>query len=147
MLLALLLLSLAPLRPLLAADEGLQIPSAAIADDAPKLDPRISRADPKHYRAVLDARDWTNPWVDVTNNGFWLRTRSAPERRFVGHAELRAVLTELPVRDWPYGRVVVIQQPEIVADDPEWLSALHANFVAAREVAAVLDADWWAWPP
>ena len=115
------------------------------ADAGPKLDVRIPRANPKQYEAVLDGRNWRNPWIDAVQDGFWLRSRSTPQKKFVTLADLRRVLTELPVSDWPYGRVVVIQSPSIVGSLEQW-RVIDANVDAARKIATALDAESWGWP-
>lgn len=108
------------------------------------LDRDIPAAQPTQYRAVAFG-DWKNPWVDVEDEGFRLRSLSIPEPRFIALTDLRRALTQLPTGDWPYGRVVVIQEPSISGHgSPE---SIRANFQAARGALAALGADWWAWPP
>jgi hypothetical protein len=113
----------------------------------PGLDSAIGAANPAQYRAVSGSRDWRNPWLDARDDGFRLKSRSSPKPRFVALSDLRRVLRELPVSDWPYGRVVVVQYPSIVPGDEKWIAAMRKNFSAAIELLAALDADWWGWPP
>ena len=111
-----------------------------------KLDPGIPAAKPARYRAIRDPHDWRNPWLDVNDRGFELRSRSSPERKFVALEDLRRVLTELPLGDWPDGRVVVLQNPSIGAADPEWWRAVKENIDRARKILKALGADDWGWP-
>jgi hypothetical protein len=80
----------------------------------------------------------------VEKGGFNLRSLSTPEPRFVGLKDLRRVLTELPVSDWPYGRVVVVQMPSIGGPS---IATMRPNISGAQEVLKALDADVWGWPP
>ena len=145
MVLAILIIAFMPFHPVAMLQAATQAASTGVADADRRLDPRIAHADPKHYEAVLDRRDWKNPSLDVTDDGFWLQSRST-DRRFVSNGDLRQVLTSLPVGDWPYGRVVVIQQPGIGEGDAMWWSAVRANFFAALDVVKALDAEWFGWP-
>ena len=126
-----------------AANGSIQTAPSNTAEAGPKLDARIRRADPKQYEAMI-WRDWRNPWLDAANNGFWLHSRSMPQMKFVTLADLRRVLTELPVSDWPYGRVVVIQSPSIAGVE-DW-PAINANLDAARKIATALNVESWGWP-
>jgi hypothetical protein len=60
--------------------------------------------------------------------------------------DLRRVLTELSISDWPYGRVVVVQSPGIVEADDEWIAALNRNIDEARTLIKALGADVTGWP-
>lgn len=112
----------------------------------PRLDPQIGEPDRVRYRSVRDTREWRNPWLDVSNSGFLLRSASIQRPIFVAPSDLRRVLAELPTSDWRYGRVVVVQSPSIVPADAEWIDGMRRNVDVAVEVLAKLGADWWAWP-
>jgi hypothetical protein len=112
----------------------------------PFLDVRIGAARAAEYQAIRDGRDWRNPYLEVTSEGFRLRSLSLPEPRSVLPAELRRLLTELPVSDWPVGRVVVVQSPSIVPSDESWIAAMERNVEAAKRIVTALDVAWWAWP-
>jgi hypothetical protein len=127
-------------------------PSAATETGPPqkqphevKLDPKIPAAKRAQYRTV-EPREWRNPWLDVNDRGFELRSRSSPEPKFVSLKDLRRVLTELPLSDWPYGRVVVVQSPGIGPADPEWWRAVRENIEGAQKVLKALGAEDWGWP-
>jgi hypothetical protein len=126
-----------------AADSGSQSPEGPLEYT---LNPRIPRSKPAQYRAVREPREWRNPRLDVTDRGFELRSRSLREPSFVPLEDLRRVLTELPLTDWPYGRVVVVQNPGIGPADPEWWQAVKQNADGARKVLRALGADDWGWP-
>jgi hypothetical protein len=124
---------------------GAQQPSTDRAE--PGLDPQIREPDAVQYRSVRDAREWRNPYLDVSNSGFLLRSASTRRPIFVAPSDLRRMLAELPIGDWPYGRVVVVQLPSIVAADAEWIAAMRRNADVARRVLAKLGVDAWGWPP
>ena len=113
----------------------------------PGLDVRIPAANPAQYRAILQSGDWRNPRLDVSNDGYRLKSISLPSGRFVAPGDLRRSLTDLPVGDWPYGRVAVVQSPSVTPGDQAWIAAMEKNFDTAVELLKALDADWWGWPP
>lgn len=118
---------------------------SSVKPSEPSLDVRIRTADPDQFRAIRDPRDWRNPWVDVEAAGYRLRSRSVPRGRLVPPSLLRRALVDLPVDDWPDGRVVVIQPPGIVSVDD--IGASRAHFDRARQILAALEVYWWGWPP
>ena|SRR5688572_12010931 len=111
-----------------------------------RLDVRIPPANPAQYRAIRQSGDWRNPRLDVSNDGYRLKSISLPSGKFVAPGDLRRALTGLPVEDWPHGRVAVVQSPSIVGDKA-WIAAMQRNFDTAVALLKALDADWWGWPP
>ena len=124
----------------------LELSQQAAIQSEPQLDTRIPAPNRSQSRAVREEREWRNPRLLASNRGFELRSLSAPEPRVVLLKDLRRVLTELPIRDWPYGRVVVVQSPSIVPADDEWIAAMQRNIDEARRVLKALGADDWGWP-
>jgi hypothetical protein len=122
----------------------LELPLQATIESETRLDRRIAAPDRSEYRAIREAEDWRNPYLSVSKGGFKLRSLSTPEPRFVGLKDLRRVLTELPVSDWPYGRVVVVQLPSIGGPS---LATMRPDIEGARAVLKALDADEWGWAP
>jgi hypothetical protein len=118
---------------------------AAIRSE-PRLDRRIPAPDRSQYGSIREERAWRNPHLLASHTGFELRSLSAPEPRVVLLKDLRRVLTELPISDWPYGRVVVLQSPRIVEAVDEWIAAMHRNIDEARTLIKALGADVWGWP-
>jgi len=118
----------------------------AATQSQPQLDTRIPAPDRARYRAIQNEREWRNPYLLVSNQGFELRSLSEAKPRIVRLPNLRRVLTELPLSDWPYGRVVVVQSPSIVPGDEEWIAAMRHNIAEARKVLEALGADEWGWP-
>ena len=105
-----------------------------IVDSESALDTRIGTAAPSLFKAVCDEKDWRNPLLGMTSGGVWLRSLSQPMPTLVAVVDLRRTLTELPVTDWPYGRIVAIPK-----DNPE-------AFNAVRKSLAALRLGWWVWP-
>lgn len=110
------------------------------------LDLRIPAPDPAQYRAIREAPDWLNPYLDVSNDGYRLTSISLPDGKFVAPEDLRRALTELPIGDWPHGRVAVVQSPSVVPGDEEWIAEIRRNVDTAIKILMALDADRWAWP-
>jgi hypothetical protein len=127
------------------AAEALEVREQA-AESKPWLNARIPPADRARYKAVRDSRDWRNPYLLASATGFELKSASSPKPRAVSLKDLRRELTDLPMSDWPYGRVVVVQSPSIVPSDPAWIEAMKRNVDDAVEILKVLGADAWAWP-
>jgi hypothetical protein len=114
-----------------------------------RSEPRLDRRIPAPYRseyAAIRQEHWRNPYLLASATGFELRSLSAPEPRVVLFKDLRRVLTELSISDWPYGRVVVVQSPGIVEADDEWIAALNRNIDEARTLIKALGADVTGWP-
>jgi hypothetical protein len=143
-LILILALTLEVSAPVLTSRSLAQHPTEDRAE--PVLDRRIRAANRSRYRAVRDEREWRNPHLLASGLGFELRSLSAPKPQQVALSELRRVLTGLPISDWPYGRVVVVQSPSIVPVDDEWRAALQRNIDGALAVCKALGADWWGWP-
>jgi hypothetical protein len=122
------------------------LPQREAAKSESQLDPRIPAANRLAYRAVRDSRDWRNPYLLGSDKGLELRSMSSPDSRVVPLTDLRRTLTELPVTDWPYGRVVAVQSPSIVPADSAWNEALKRNIDGAREILKALGAADWGWP-
>jgi hypothetical protein len=112
----------------------------------PTLDARISAPDRTRYRAVRDSHDWRNPFLFASATGLELTSISIPQPRFVAMTDLRRVLADLPITDWPYGRVAVLQSPSIVPGDQQWIRALQLNIERARTILGALSVDEWGWP-
>jgi len=81
---------------------------------------RIPVADPKSYRAVLDARDWKNPYLIVRRDGIEVRTTGVdmsgptmPVESVVPFLEM------LPKTAWPYGLVVAVQENGVRSGDDD----------------------------
>lgn len=115
-------------------------------ESGPQLNARIPPADRARYRAVRDPRDWRNPYLLASATGLELKSASSPKPRAVSLKDLRRELTDLPISDWPYGRVVVVQSPSIVPGDPAWSEAMKRNVDDALEILEALGADTWGWP-
>ena len=98
----------------------------------PTLDKRIRRADGRRYQAVPSEEEWRNPFMLLTDRGLQLRSLSRPEPRVVAFTDLREALAALPVGDWPYGRVAVLQSPGIGSIDAAWVAAVERNRLGRR---------------
>lgn len=75
-----------------------------------RLDPAIGPPIPERYKPIRDAEDWLNPYLSVCPQGVVLSVRSVGRvNDTVSPETLRKVLLDLPVKAWPYGRIVAVQ--------------------------------------
>lgn len=58
------------------------------------------------YDSILDAKDWQNPFLIIQGNG--VTVISQDERVLLPVDKLPEYLTNLPGRNWPYGKIVAI---------------------------------------
>lgn len=110
-----------------------------------RLDPAIGAPIPERYKSVRDAQGWLNPYLSVCPQGVIFSVRSVNRvRETVSLENLRTALLDLPVRAWPYGRIVALQDCSIgIPGDAE------DRKKRMREVEAVMKAlglDMSMWP-
>jgi hypothetical protein len=118
-------------------------------DDArrePMLDARIPVPDRARYEAVRDGGEWRNPSLVAVASGFELTSASNPKPKLVTVKDLRRVLTDLPITDWPYGRVVKLSNSSILPADDRWVRAMDLNFAHARTILEALGVEESLWP-
>ena len=71
---------------------------------------RIPPADPAKFRNVRDYTAWKNPYLIVKPDGISF-LHSTPPERLVAVESVPAILEVLPKSAWPYGLIVVVQEP------------------------------------
>jgi hypothetical protein len=64
----------------LGANE-LSLQQATVIPAGPGLDVRMPPPDPVQERAIRESRDWRNLWLDVSNDGYRLKSISALMRQ------------------------------------------------------------------
>lgn len=74
---------------------------------------RISPADPANFRNLRDYTDWKNRYLIVKPNGISL-LHSTPPERLAALESVPAILEGLPKSAWPYGLIVVVQEPGLL---------------------------------
>lgn len=112
---------------------------------AKRLDPQIGPPAPALYKSIRDANNWKNPYLVILHDGVEVITRRAPSRRrTVTTEQLAQTLIDLPVSDWPYGRVIAVQEQPVRAgdDDKPIAENLHAALVVLRRLDLTVD----RWP-
>ena len=112
----------------------------------PTLDARIPVPDRARYQAVRDGREWRNPFLVAVAIGFELTSASNPKPKLVTVKDLRRVLADLPITDWPYGRVVALSNSSILPVDERWIRAMDLNFARARTILEALGVEESLWP-
>jgi hypothetical protein len=80
---------------------------------------QIPPADPEKYRNVHDYKEWKNPYLFIRKDGVALVDVSNNEQRLIKPEDLPQILAQLPLKAWPYGRVVAVGQNGVLssADD------------------------------
>ena len=117
--------------------------TTAERDVAPRLDDGIPAAHMAQFEHQCDEQKWSNPWIDLTGDGALLRSRSSPTLRRVSVDKLGHALTQLPISDWPYGRVIAVPSGERLRENnvPEEALLMLTTVVLRTGVYAL-----WAWP-
>jgi len=80
---------------------------------------QIPPADPQKFAGMLEKENWRNPYLIVKPGGVALLDLANHEEHLIKTDELAEVLASLPPSAWPYGRVVVVTSPGIVASTPD----------------------------
>jgi hypothetical protein len=112
-----------------------------------RLDPRIGPAAPALYKSIRDAKDWENPYLVIVRDGVEVIARRAPSRRRTVTTEhLAQTLIDLPVSDWPYGKVIAVAEQHLRAGDGRDDKPIADNLNAALVVLRKLDLTVDRWP-
>jgi hypothetical protein len=92
---------------------------AAKAASAEARIQKIPPADPEKYSDVHDYKQWKNPYLFIRKDGVALLDVSNNEQLLVKPEDLPEILAQLPLKAWPYGRVVAVGQNGVLtsADD------------------------------
>ena len=102
----------------------------------PPAPPGASKSD-LLYGNVTDSADWSNPYLVVLPDGVDIRSRSRPHPFHASLNSLQQTLAALPEADWPYGRVVGLQQASITRGDADDkairtnMATIHAQLTPA----------------
>ena len=124
---------------------GLSPALAQTEHDGPSvLDPRIGVAQPQQFRALCSEEEWRNPLIDVRGDDVRVRSLSKPIPVAIPLSKLRQTLVELPVSDWPYGRIVAVPSQEHLASHHSESTRLLIE--ARQQIILGLRAGWWTYP-
>lgn len=111
-----------------------------------RLNSKIPAAVHAKYKHIRDAKDWLNPKITIRAEGIEVITDVLPGgRKTVAPGALRDLLISLPIKAWPYGRVILgsdigLRQVDRHDDEP-----IRRNHEAAARIMNSLDVevDWW----
>jgi hypothetical protein len=119
--------------------------SLMAADD--RLNAAIGPPNAARYRAVHDARDWRNPIITVLDDGIEVTANRARNPTHVPIEDVKQFLISLPVRAWPYGRVVA-QSDQSLLPVPfdDYLRRMAENRKRLAVVLKDLDIHVEFWP-
>jgi hypothetical protein len=110
------------------------------------LNPRIPAAIHASYQDIRDAQEWLNPKITIRAEGIEVESAGIPNgRKTVPADEFRNLLISLPVRAWPYGRVVLASDIGPRRADRSDDEPIRRNHEAAEKILEALDVkiDWW----
>jgi hypothetical protein len=106
-------------------------------DGTPRLDDHIGATDGPTVRRLCNVSDWRNPRIALVQDGIELRAASLRSPRVVALDGLQRALAELPVSDWPHGRIVAVPaRASLTAEQNETMRPV------LRAVSG-LRAGWW----
>jgi hypothetical protein len=93
---------------------------AVYAQGSKPLNERIPKANPNLYRAVLDGRDWKNPFLIVHRDGVEIVVSGTQRQGIIPLASVPEALERLPDSAWPFGLVVALADEgvQVVGDGP-----------------------------
>jgi len=106
-----------------------------------RLPARLPVADPEKYRNVRDAKDWKNPFLTITADGFELTFQGG--RTFGPLSILARTVAGLPRPAWPYGRVLAAAENGIGTSDS--FERSKRNRAEADKILRELGlrVEWW----
>jgi hypothetical protein len=117
---------------------------AAAQTSSQQLNSRIGSPVRARYAAVRDAKDWLNPYLQVCADGVDITVQSLKRNSMVTTRNLRATLVKLPVEDWPYGRIVALQECSI--GPPENAETRRQRLTEVEAVLKALGLHVSRWP-
>jgi hypothetical protein len=110
------------------------------------LDARIPAAIHAKYKNIRDAKDWRNPKFTIRDDGVEVVSGAVRGgRKIVQSGELRGFLVGLPVKAWPYGRVVLASDTGLREADRRDENSIRENRVRTETILKALgiEVDWW----
>jgi hypothetical protein len=109
-----------------------------------QLDSRIPPADPDKYKSVIDASNWANPYLVVSQEGVEVMSKTlGPKGKLIPVKDLQKTLLWLPVTAWPYGRIVVVSTPGVLGDNP---GLQQQNMYKTEQILNSLRIRMERWP-
>ena len=106
-----------------------------------RLAASIPEADPGKYRNVRDAKDWKNPYLTITADGFELTFQGG--RMFGQLSILARTVAGLPSSAWPYGRVLAGGQSGVGSGDSFERSKRNKEEADKILKELGLRVEWW----
>jgi hypothetical protein len=103
---------------------------------------------PNAYKAgkVRDANQWQNPYLVVYPKWVELITGLAREKEKVPLSGLEKALRSLPATDWPYGRIVAVQEASIRSGSKLDDKLISQNETKVQRILTKLCVKISRWP-
>ena len=129
-----------------AAIRARRCPGRSAAQSDEHLRGAISPPKADTFTGIRDAKDWLNPKIVVTRDGVDLVSPSLPGgSKSIAVDDLQAELIALPVRAWPYGRVVMASDNHLRSVDRSDDAPIRQHHLAVVALMKALNVrvEWW----
>ena len=114
------------------------------------LSAEITAPDRKKFLHIKQKHEWQNPFLVLNVNGSFEITANAIGCKQITEDELEEVLCQLPVKDWPYGKVIAVQPCAARSTDAEAFAqedkAIKNAWGRMRETVTKLGVQINLWP-
>ncbi|HEY9681298.1 MAG TPA: hypothetical protein V6C86_06950 [Oculatellaceae cyanobacterium] len=114
------------------------------------LSSEITLPDRKQFLHIKQQVDWKNPFLVLNVDGSLDIIAGALGRKKIKDVELEDVLCQLPVADWPYGKVIAVQPCAARSTAPEAFAqedkAIKNTWGHMREAVTKLGIQINLWP-
>jgi hypothetical protein len=114
------------------------------------LSAEITAPDRKKFLHIKQKQEWCNPFLVLNVDGSFEVSASAIGCRQITDAELEETLCQLPVQDWPYGKVIAVQPCAARSADAEIFAqedrAIKNAWGRMRETVTKLGIQLNLWP-
>jgi hypothetical protein len=110
------------------------------------LPAKIPAAIHAKYKNIRAAKDWRNPALIIRAEGIEVVSGVIRGgRKIVPSGELRSLLVGLPIKAWPYGRVILASDTGLRQADGRDDNSIRQNHDRAEKILKALDIelDWW----
>jgi hypothetical protein len=114
------------------------------------LSETIPPPDRKQFLTVKKQEDWRNPFLRLNSDGTVTLLASSNAFQKLEGVNLEKALVELPVSDWPFGRVIAVQPCATRSEDKAQYAledkALKETWSRMRDTMSKLNVQVNLWP-
>ena len=110
----------------------------------------IPPPDRKQFLTVKRQEDWRNPFLQLNSDGTVTLLATSNASQTLTGVNLEKALLELPVSDWPFGRVIAVQPCAARSEDKAQYAvedkALKETWSRMRDTMSKLSVQVNLWP-